>query len=132
MKLKIFTLCDFAKDYNGQLCINGTFNVLRTTELPTAPRPMSLACQFELCDNIVGFHNVDITITDKQAGKVLLEEKLRLEVGTNNNSLELNRRLYTNLVLNLENMVFNSSGTYEFKVATDEVTETLELYVVKA
>ena len=129
MKLKIFTLCDFAKDYNGQLCINGTFNILRTMTLPSEPRPMCLACQFELHENIIGTHNVSITLTNKNTGTVMINEQLRLEVGTASPDTKNQRRMYTNLVLNLENMRFPTEGSYEFKVSTDNYTDTLEMYV---
>lgn len=129
MKLKIFTLCDFAKDYNGQLCINGTFNILRTPVLPSLTRSMCLACQFELCDNVQGTHDVSITLTEKKTGNVMIDEKLRLQVGVPASEADKMRRLYTNLVLNLENIIFPSDGTYEFKVTSDDSVDTLEMYV---
>ncbi|MDE5875289.1 MAG: hypothetical protein K2H15_06540 [Muribaculaceae bacterium] len=131
MKTKIFTLCDFAKDYNGQLSINGTFNVIKSNVFPTVPRSIFLACQFELCENIVGSHNVNIILTDLQTNKIIIDEKLRLEIGQKNESTIDKKRFYTNLVLNLENISFDAPGTFEFKVSSDEVTETLELYITQ-
>ena len=58
MKTNILTLCDFAKDYNGQLCISGTFNQIRSTVFPTEPISFYIAMQFVISDNIEGDHLV--------------------------------------------------------------------------
>lgn len=126
MRTTIFTLCDYAKDYNGQLSIMGTFNRIASKTFPTDPRSFCLACQFEVRDNTRDYHYVTISIKENSSDKFILPtQELRLSVEQGDSD----RRLVTNLILNIDRLVFQNPGTYTFEVISDNNKKDIELYV---
>lgn len=128
MRTTIFTLCDYAKDYNGQLSIMGTFNRIVSDKFPADPRSFCLACQFEVKDHTKDDHYVNISVKENSTGNLILPtQELRLSVSQNNSD----RRLVTNLILNIDRFVFQNPGTYTFEVISDNNKNDIELYVDK-
>lgn len=131
MKTNILTLCDFAKDYQGQLSIVGTFNRINTTNFPTSPISFCLVCQFEIKDNIAGDHYVTISIKNKETGVFLIQtQELKLNIQEHSEGA-LNNRFYTNLILNFDKMVFQEAGAFSVEVICDGSTNDTEFYVSK-
>ena len=130
MKTTILTLCDFAKDFQGQLSIIGTFNRINTVNFPSNPISFCLVCQFELKDNIVGDHYVTISIKNKETGRPLIQtEQLKLNV--QENSEVQDNCFYTNLILNFERIVFQEAGAFIVEVTSDGSVNDTEFYVNK-
>lgn len=131
MKTNILTLCDFAKDYNGQLNITGTFNQIRSDVFPTFPVSFYIVCQFILTENIVGDHNVNISVKNKDTGSMLVApQDFRLSVAKHNEG-QNEQNLITNLVLSMDKVVFENPGTFTLKVISDGNSQELDFYVVK-
>ena len=129
MRTNILTICDFAKEYNGQLNIIGTFNHIRSEVFPTNPISFYIVCQFVIKENIVGEHFVTISVVHKDSGEYLVAPnnfKLDIQV---ENVARLDRVFMTNLLLNLDKTVFKKPGTYVLTVESDKNTKDLEFYV---
>lgn len=131
MKTTILTLCDFAKDYNGQLSIQGTFNQILSDKFPSMPISFAIACQFTISSNIVGSHVVEMTITDKDSGTPLIpKQDFRLQVDKATEA-DAHRNLVTNFILNIDKIIFDHPGTYTLKVVSDGNIQELDFYVVQ-
>ena len=131
METNILTLCDFAKDYNGQLTIAGTFNRVHSSIFPTAPISFNLVCQFILKENIVGDHYITITIKNKETDELLIEkQELRLNVEAKKDNL-YEEHMVSSLILNFNNIVFQNPSTYVIEVLMDGNLEWIEFYVLQ-
>lgn len=131
MKTNILTLCDYAKDYQGQLSIVGTFNTINTSRFPSDPISFCLVCQFELEDNIIGDHSVTISIKNKETGECLVptqELKLNIQEGQ---GITRGKRFSTNLILNFDKMMLKEAGTFIIEVISDGTKADTEFYVEK-
>ncbi len=131
MKTNILTLCDFAKDYNGQLNISGTFNLIRSAVFPTAPISFYIVCQFVIKENIEGDHFVTISVTNNETGNFFVQpQEFKLSVGKNPDA-SFEQDLFTNLILGIEKTVFENPGSYTLKVVSDGNVQELNFYVLK-
>ena len=131
MKTNILTLCDFAKVYNGQLNISGTFNQIRSAVFPSEPVTFYIAMQFVLKERIEGRHEVSISIVNKHTRTALIEpQDLRLEVA-NENGNRPDMDFTTNLILAIDKVAFAAPGAFTVKVISDGNVQELDFYVVK-
>lgn len=132
MKANILTLCDFAKEYNGQLTIVGTFNMIRSNVFPTIPLKFFLVCQFELKDNIVGDHHVTVSIKNKDTGEFLIkEQEFKLNIVKHSSDDDFGT-MYTNLLLDFDKVMFQSPSVYTVDVVSDGNHSVIEFKVVKS
>lgn len=129
MKTNILTLCDYAKDYQGQLSIVGTFNRIGVAGIPSSPISFCLVCQFEIEDNIIGDHYVTISIKNKETGAFFIEpQELKLSI-QQNMDVSTTDKFYTNLVLSFDKMVFHEVGTFVVEVLSDGAKNDIEFCV---
>lgn len=131
MRTNILTLCDFAKDYNGQLNIMGTFNQIQSAVFPSNPVSFYIVCQFVIKENIIGDHFVNISAYHKESGDFVVPlTNFKLNVAPDNNNVTPDKFFSTNLILNLDKVVFQKPGAYLLKVESDKNTQELEFYVL--
>lgn len=131
MRTTILTLCDFAKEYNGQLSITGTFNQIRSSVFPTEPLTFFIAMQFFLKKDIVGDHIVSLTVKNNATGLDLLKpQEFKLNIAASEAG-NLDEALITNLILNLEKVSFKEPGSFNIKVVSDGNVQELDFFVVK-
>ena len=131
MKTNILTLCDFAKDYNGQLCISGTFNQIRSAVFPTEPVSFYIVMQFVISGNIEGDHFVSVTVVNKETGQDFLNpQDFKLNIAKGQGEVP-DRDLTTSLILALDKVAFEAPGSYSIKVVSDGNVQDLNFYVVK-
>lgn len=132
MKTNILTLCDFAKDYNGQLNISGTFNQIRSSVFPSEPISFFIAMQFVFKDEIVGQHRISISVVNKTTGEDFLPtQELRLDIAKKNDGTE-EIPVMPSFILAVDKIVFESPGAFVVKVVTDDYEQEIEFFVVKA
>lgn len=131
MKTNILTLCDFAKDYNGQLNIIGSFNQIKSSFFPSAPMSFYIVCQFVIKENIAGDHFVKISVANKESGEYMVtpqDFKLTVDKPEGENA---DKVFVTNLILNMDNTIFKAPGSFVLKVVSDNNVKELDFYVVK-
>ena len=129
MKTGILTLCDFAKDYNGQMSLMGTFNVIHSVSFPTF-FSFCIAAQFYLKVSETGKKKVRISITDKKDGTILMpQQELQINIPIPPNFDE-EKEIMHNIVMNFGNVNLPTEGTYLINFEIDDFKSELELYAI--
>lgn len=132
MRTNILTLCDFAKEYGGQLTVTGTFNNILSNVFPTEPISFYIVCQFVIVENIIGSHSVSVSVTEKGTKKPLIKtQEFKLDISEKSN-VQVDRNFITNLILKMESLKFEKPGTYTIEVNSDKNVQKLDFYVTKA
>lgn len=116
MQLQLITLCDSASDYQGKLCVLGSFDTLCAREFPVVHPQCSLAMRwlFEPAD--VGRHQLGVELRDDTAKLVMPAFTPLLDVSFPPGAVPFVTR---NVVMNLQRMRFEREGVYRFFVLLD-------------
>ena len=64
MKLEIFTLCDFAADYGGMVCITGAFDRIQAKEAPAPLRNCTVYARVRFEPIEESTHKIRISFID--------------------------------------------------------------------
>jgi hypothetical protein len=116
MTVQIAALCDSAADYNGKLCLMGTFDTIVARQFPTTHPYCSLALRIVFSTEEEGQHGMKVSLIDED-GKSLLP---KIEP-TVNIRMPANMFFATvNLVFNLAGLKFEKPGLYRIDVSMDD------------
>jgi len=117
MDIQVATLCDSASDYNGKLCILGTFDTICSSGLPIVHPHCSLALRICFKPGDEGHHVVTVRFIDDD-GKPVMDPPFKesIDVSLPNNAYFLTR----NLILNFQRLKFASTGQFSIDVSVDE------------
>ncbi|MFZ4617865.1 MAG: DUF6941 family protein [Rectinemataceae bacterium] len=107
MDVQILTLCDFAEDFGGKLCITGTFDTLRVADFTRAMSGFSIACRVAFDQGEIGRQEFTFGIRDEEGRDLVPEMKGAFEIGERKTFLGA-----SNLVLTLNGLRFQSAGIY--------------------
>lgn len=116
MQLQLITLCDSASDYQGKLCVLGTFDTLCAQDFPVIHPQCSLALRLLCNPHDVGQHEVQIELKDEAGLAVMPAFTPVIEVNFPPGAIPFVSR---NLVLNLQRLHFEKAGVYHFVVSVD-------------
>lgn len=115
MQLSLISLCDAASDYQGKLCVLGTFDTLAAAQFPVAHPQCALALRIIFKPEDEGKHTLGIELRD-ESGKSLMPP---IEPSIEIKFPEATPFLSRNLVLNLQRLSFENPGLYHFVVSSD-------------
>lgn len=116
MQLQLATLCDSAADYQGKLCIMGTFDTLCASQFPVTHPQCALAVRL-LCEpHDVGRHEFNIMLLDEADTLIIPAFNPVIEVAFPPGAVPFVTR---NLVLNLQRLRFEKPGVYRFSMSLD-------------
>ena len=104
MNVQVAALCDSAADYNGKLCVMGTFDTIVTRQFPTVHPYCSLALRIVFSGEDEGQHEISVALIDED-GRSLLPK-----IGGN-----VNIRMPPNMYFATVNPVFNLAGVMKFE-----------------
>ncbi len=107
MDVQILTLCDFAEDFGGKLCITGTFDTLRVVDWSRNMSTFSVALRLAFDQGESGHQEFAIAIKDDEGRDHVPELKGALEVGARKTFMGA-----SNIVLNLNGISFRKPGIY--------------------
>ena len=62
MKCELLTLCDASSDYNGKLCILGTFDTIFAAQTPTVVPSCSIASRLRFEKGEEGDHSLKLNL----------------------------------------------------------------------
>lgn len=115
MEIHVATLCDSAMDYNGKLCVLGTFSTLGSRTLPVIHRGCALALRvcFRTADE--GKHTLTIRMIDADGKDVIPPPQMPFEVRLGAD-VEFDVR---NIILQFEALKFDKDGNYSIEIAVD-------------
>jgi len=116
MQLLLATLCDSASDYQGKLCILGTFDTLCAPQFPVVHPQCSLAVRLLFSPEDIGRHEMTIELLDDSGKTVMPAFTPSMEVQFPHGAIPFVTR---NVVLNLQRLRFEKPGVYHFAITMD-------------
>jgi hypothetical protein len=117
MDIQVATLCDAANDYNGKLCVLGTFDTIGSRSLPVVHQNCVLAMR--ICFRAVdeGEHDLAIRIIDADGEDVInplppvkFDIRLPQEVDF----------VTRNMIIHFQALQFSKAGTFSLEIAVDD------------
>lgn len=128
MELLVATLCDSATDYNGKLCLLGTFDTICATRLPVIHPQCSLALRICFRPEDEGSHSFRVAFIDDDGKPVMRPFEPKITIKFPNDSYFLTR----NIVINIQRLKFEGEGQFSIDVqANDEMLTRIPLRVLK-
>ena len=107
MDVQILTLCDFAEDFGGKLCITGTFDTLHIADFRQAIASFSIAARIAFDQGEVGHKEFAFGIRDGEGRDIVPPMKGAFEIGERRSFLGA-----SNIVLTMNGLRFQSPGVY--------------------
>src|SRR4051812_11053045 len=116
MQLLLATLCDSASDYQGKLCVLGTFDTLCAPQFPVVHPQCSLAVRMLFAPEDIGRHEMTIEMLDESGKTVMPAFTPSMDVHFPQGAIPFVTR---NVVLNLQRLRFEKPGVYRFTITMD-------------
>jgi len=117
MDIQVATLCDHAADYNGKLCVTGSFDTIAGRQLPIVHSQCAIALRlcFRLGDE--GQHKLGIRFIDADGGNILNPPfEAKMNIAFPNDSFFMTR----NIVISMQRVEFKQTGHYSIDVSIDD------------
>jgi len=115
MDIQVATLCDAAVDYNGKLCVIGTFDQIFARQVPVVHPSCALALRLCFKPGDEGQHKLGIAFVDEDGQPVIRPFEPVMEVRLPQENIFITR----NIVLNLQGLKFEKAGTHEVQISMD-------------
>lgn len=115
MDIQVATLCDSAVDYNGKLCVIGTFDQIFARQVPVVHPQCSLAIRLCFKPGDEGQHKLGIAFIDEDGQPLIKPFEPVMEVRLPQENIFITR----NIVLNLQGLKFEKAGTHEIQISID-------------
>lgn len=116
MEIQVATLCDSASDYNGKLCILGTFDTICSSGVPIVHPHCSLALRICFKPGDEGSHAVHVRFINDDGKPIMTPFQEQIDVKLPNEAYFLTR----NLILNFQRLTFASTGQFSIDVSVDD------------
>ncbi|MEI6388356.1 MAG: hypothetical protein WCQ50_17180 [Spirochaetota bacterium] len=107
MDVQILTLCDFAEDFNGKMCITGTFDTLRVADFSHNMSTFSIAARVAFDQGEAGKQEFRFGIRDEEGKDLVPEMKGAFQIGERHSFMGA-----SNIVLTLNGVSFHRPGIY--------------------
>jgi hypothetical protein len=119
MDIQLATLCDSAMDYNGKLCVLGTFDTIGSRQLPVVHQNCALALRVLFRPEDEGTHTLSLRIVDAD-GKPAMPDlpPVQFDVRLPQDIDFITR----NMVLHFQALQFTSAGVFNLEVGVDGTT----------
>ncbi|MFO1486211.1 MAG: hypothetical protein U1F71_22810 [Verrucomicrobiaceae bacterium] len=113
MNIQLATVCDFAADYQGKLCIQGAFDTLCAQSFPVVHPQCSIAVRVVFTAEDAGKHEFVIRCVDPDGKECLPPMPASLEVALPSPFTPFVSR---NLVFTLQRLKFDRQGLHRWLV----------------
>lgn len=117
MEVQAALLCDSAQDYNGKLCLLGSFDTIVTPGLPAVHPHCAIALRIVCRAEDEGDHKLQLSLIDEDGKNILPKIEPNVEVKLPENVFFFSR----NLIFNLQQIKFERSGQYSIDITIDGV-----------
>ncbi|ODS30705.1 MAG: hypothetical protein SCARUB_04186 [Candidatus Scalindua rubra] len=101
-------LCDSAIEYQNKLCILGTFDTIKTHQLPVVKSQCSIALQILWTKIEEGPHTIKIKFMDEDGNPTLKTVDSAIKVSVPS----ISSFVTTNHILNIQQLKFTRTGNY--------------------
>lgn len=117
MDIQVATLCDSAMDYNGKLCILGTFDTIGSRSLPVVHANCALAMRICFRNVDEGEHDLAIRIIDADGKDVIptlppVKFDIRLP-----QDVDFHVR---NMIFHFQQLRFDQAGTFSLEISVND------------
>lgn len=127
MNIQVAVLCDSAIEYQNRLCILGTFDTIKTHQLPATKPQCSIALQILWAKIEEGHHTIKTKFMDEDGKPTLKTVNSSINVSIPPTSSFLT----TNHILNIQQLKFVRTGNYLIVIHVDgEVKAEIQLQVL--
>jgi hypothetical protein len=114
MDIQIATLCDSAMDYNGKLCVMGTFDTIASRQLPVVHQNCALALRVLFRPSDEGTHALGLRVVDEAgADAIPALPPVQFEVRLPQEADFITR----NMVLHFQALQFPNGGTFNLEIS---------------
>ncbi len=119
MDILVSTLCDFAADYQGKLCIQGGFDSLVARQFPVVHPVCAVALRICLTPEDEGTHELGLSIVDAD-GTPLDKERMPIKINFPVPAFPEGASFFTrNLIMNFQGLRFEKPGNYSIDLTVD-------------
>ena len=115
MDIQVASLCDSATDYNGKLCLLGTFDTICSRQTPVVHPQCALALRICFRAEDEGAHELGIAFIDADGKQLIDPLKTKIEVKMPPDGFFLTR----NIVLNLQRLSFENEGQFSIDISAN-------------
>ncbi len=133
MEILSSVICDSAADYNGKLCVLGTFDTIYAHRFPAVHPHCALALRLVFRTADLGDHRFRVAFIDPDGRNVLPKEgEPRFEIKVHEIP-EKAAFISRNFVINIQGLPLEKASLYSFVVHMDEqVVASIPLQVIDA
>jgi hypothetical protein len=116
MDIQVASLCDSAVEYDGKLCLLGTFDTIITAVTPAVHQQCSLALRLLFRKEEEGPHTVAVLFVDEDGRSIVPPMETTFDILLPEDIYFATR----NLILNLQQLPFPRPGAYSIDVSVDK------------
>ncbi len=129
MVIQSALLCDAAHDYNGKLCLLGSFDTIVSPRFPMVHPACSVAIRLTFRSEDEGNHRLRLMLIDEDGKNILPKIEPALDVKVPDNVIFYSR----NLIFNLQQTRFDRPGQYSIDLLIDDqICARIPLQIVPA
>ncbi len=115
MNIQVAVLCDSAVEYQNRLCVLGTFDTIRTHQLPATKPQCSIALQILWTKIEEGTHTIKTRFMDEDGNPTLKAVNSTVKISIHSTSSFVT----TNHILNIQHLKFVKTGNYLIVIDID-------------
>ena len=128
MNIQVAVLCDSAIEYQNRLCILGTFDTIRTHQLPATKPQFSIALQILWSKIEGGAHTIKTRFMDEDGNPIMKAVNASVKITIPPTSSFVT----TNHILNIQQLKFTKAGNYLIVIDIDVDMKTeIQLQVLQ-
>ena len=116
MTIQVAVLCDAATDYNGKLCLLGTFDTIYAPQMPTQHPQCAVAVRIAFDRVEEGLHTLNVNFVDEDGQPIMNAMQIPVEAVFPAEATFISR----NVVVNILQLTFAKVGLYSVDLSMDE------------
>lgn len=129
MVIQSALLCDAAQDYNGKLCLLGSFDTILAPRFPMLHPACSVAIRLTFRSEDEGTHRMNLLLIDEDGRNILPKIEASMDIKMPSHVFFYS----TNLVFNLQQTRFDRPGQYSIDLLIDDqICARIPLQIVPA
>ena len=129
MLIQSALLCDAAQDYNGKLCLLGSFDTILAPRFPMVHPACSVAIRLTFRSEDEGTHRMKLLLIDEDGRNILPKIEASMDIKMPSDVFFYSR----NIVFNLQQTRFDRPGQYSIDLLIDDqICARIPLQIVPA
>lgn len=129
MVIQSALICDAAQDYNGKLCLLGSFDTILAPRFPILHPACSVAIRLTFRSEDEGTHRMKLLLIDEDGRNILPKIEASMDIKMPSDVFFYSR----NIVFNLQQTRFDRPGQYSIDLLIDDqICARIPLQIVPA